>query len=132
MGQMLSKTFDPENRLVAAELERRWNEALKVVAQLQTELDALREQATRSLSAAARDKMLRLGDELPRFWQHPKSSIGIKKRILRTVLREIVVAKHDDTIRALLHWQGSDHSKHLAEAVIDDNKNRHQRGAHHF
>jgi hypothetical protein len=89
-----------ENRIVAAELERRWNEALKVVAQLQSELDAPREQATHSQSAAARDKMLRLSDELPRFWQHPKSSIGIKKRILRTVLREIVVAKHDDTISA--------------------------------
>lgn len=103
--------IEPENRLVAAELERRWNETLKAVAQLQTELDVLREQATRVLSVSARDELLRLGDDLPRLWHHPDSSIEIKKRILRTVLKEIVVTRHDDTICALLHWHGGDHNE---------------------
>lgn len=103
--------IDPDNRLVAAELERRWNDALAIQAQRQAELDALREQPADSLSSAARDELMRLGTDLPRLWNHPASAIDIKKRILRTVLKEIVVTKQDHTIRALLHWQGGDHTE---------------------
>ncbi len=49
--------IDPDNRLVAAELERRWNDALATQAQRQAELDALREQPADSLSSAARDEL---------------------------------------------------------------------------
>ncbi|WP_220377537.1 helix-turn-helix domain-containing protein [Paraburkholderia sp. BL6669N2] len=80
-------------------------------AQRQCELDALREQPADSLSATARDELMRLGTDLPRLWNHPASAIEIKKRILRTVLKEIVVTKQDHTIRALLHWQGGDHTE---------------------
>jgi excisionase family DNA binding protein len=107
--------IDPENRLVAAELERRWNETLKTQAQIQTELDLLREQSSRALSAGARDELLRLGEDLPRLWHHPASSVEIKKRILRTVVKEIVATKQDDTIRALVHWQGGDHTEIVFE-----------------
>ncbi|ABE35777.1 DNA binding, excisionase family domain protein [Paraburkholderia xenovorans LB400] len=107
--------IDPENRLVAAELERRWNETLKTQVQIQTELDLLREQSSRALSAGARDELLRLGEDLPRLWHHPASSVEIKKRILRTVVKEIVATKQDDTIRALVHWQGGDHTEIVFE-----------------
>jgi excisionase family DNA binding protein len=107
--------IDPENRLVAAELERRWNETLKTQAELQTELDFLREQSSRALSAGARDELLRLGEDLPRLWHHPGSSVEIKKRILRIVIKEIVVTKKDNTIRALVHWQGGDHTEIVFE-----------------
>lgn len=103
--------IDPDNRLVAAELERRWNDALTTQAQRQAELDALREQPADSLSNAARDELMRLGTDLPRLWNHPASALEIKKRILRTVLKEIVVTKQDHTIRALLHWQGGQHTE---------------------
>jgi excisionase family DNA binding protein len=103
--------IDPDNRLVASELERRWNDALATQAQRQGELDSLREQPADSLSAAARDELMRLGTDLPRLWNHPASAIEIKKRILRTVLKEIVVVKQDHTIRVLLHWQGGDHTE---------------------
>jgi excisionase family DNA binding protein len=103
--------IDPDNRLVASELERRWNDALVTQAQRQGELDALREQPADSLSGAARDELMRLGTDLPRLWNHPASAIEIKKRILRTVLKEVVVMKQDHIIRALLHWQGGDHTE---------------------
>jgi excisionase family DNA binding protein len=103
--------IDPENRLVASELERRWNEALTIQAQRQAELDELREHPEDALSDAAREEVMRLGTDLDRLWNHPASSIEIKKRILRTVLKEIVVAKQGSTIRTLLHWQGGDHTE---------------------
>src|SRR5713101_393530 len=54
-------TVDPDNRLVASELERRWNDALATQAQRQAELDALREHPVDSLSTAACDELMRLG-----------------------------------------------------------------------
>jgi excisionase family DNA binding protein len=103
--------IDPENRLVASELERRWNEALTIQAQRQAELDELREHPEDALSHAAREEIMRLGTDLESLWNHPASSVEIKKRILRTVLKEIVVTKQGSTIRTLLHWRGGDHTE---------------------
>ena len=64
-----------------------------------------------TLSQRAREELLRLGTDLPCLWSHPAASPDIKKRILRTVLTEIVVMKDDSKIRLLLHWQGGDHTE---------------------
>lgn len=105
------EAVDPFNRLVAAELERRWNAAMQAHAQVLMELDELRQNLDSDLSPAAREELLRLGTDLPRLWSHPGASPDIKKRILRTVLREIVVTKNDGKIRLLLHWHGADHTE---------------------
>lgn len=103
---------DPDNRLVAAELERRWNETLKKETLLQQELRQLREAPSDQLSTTGKEELLRLGMDLPRLWNHPLSSPEIKKRILRTVLKEIVVnVSGGDTIHLVLHWQGGSHTE---------------------
>lgn len=102
---------DPQNRLVAAELERRWNETLKAQGLLQTELEQLRQAPHNELSVAAKAELLSLGTDLLRLWNHPTSSPEIKKRILRTVLKEIVVNIRDNNIHMVLHWQGGGHTE---------------------
>jgi DNA invertase Pin-like site-specific DNA recombinase len=82
---------DATNRLVAAELERRWNVALKTQAQLEEELEALRQERPNGISEPQRQSLLALGADLRRLWEHPQSSPEWKKRIVRTVLTEIVV-----------------------------------------
>lgn len=101
---------DPENRLVAAELERRWNEALRCQADIEQELTALRESQPTGPNEASQARLVQLGEDLPALWQHPETSPALKKRILRTVLREIVVRKEAETITLVLHWQGGDHT----------------------
>ena len=101
---------DPENRLVAAELERRWNDALRRQVDIEQELTALRESQPTRLTDASQARLVELGEDLPALWQHPESSPALKKRILRTVLQEIVVRKETETITLLLHWQGGDHT----------------------
>jgi len=105
------EAVDPLNRLVAAELERRWNETLKAQTQVEQELDLLRETPANKLSPEAQEELLRLGQDLPRLWNHPAGSVEIKKRILRTVVKEIVVSIDDDKVCMLLHWQGGDHTE---------------------
>jgi len=102
---------DPSNRLVAAELERRWNEALKLQAHIEEELVALRRQHSDQLSDATREELLALGQDVRRVWEHPKSPPEFKKRILRTVLKEIIASSVGNVVRLVLHWQGGDHTE---------------------
>ena len=102
---------DPSNRLVAAELERRWNEALKLKSQIEEELAALQRQQCDPLSDATREELLALGHDVRRLWDHPKSPPEFKKRVLRTVLKEIIASSDGDTVRLVLHWQGGDHTE---------------------
>ncbi len=101
---------DPDNRLVAAELERRWNASLVVVAQREAELAAAAAEQEESAAGDYRDRLLALGRDVTALWHDPAASAAIKKRILRTVLREAVVTITDGKLHFLLHWQGGDHT----------------------
>jgi excisionase family DNA binding protein len=115
---------DPENRLVAAELERRWNERLGAVSRLEEELAALGSTAARPLTEQERERLLALGADLERAWNHPGAAPETRKRILRAVLKEIVVGVQQDHLDVKLHWQGGDHT----ELTVP--KNRH--GVHRW
>jgi DNA invertase Pin-like site-specific DNA recombinase len=101
---------DPDNRLVAGELERRWNEALKRYNAVEEELKVLRGNQPEALDDTTRRTLLALGEDLPALWNHPQSSNQLKKRIVRTLLHEIVVSKEGEKMTMLLHWQGGDHT----------------------
>ena len=101
---------DPDHRLVASELERRWNEALRHQGALERELAKLRECRPPRLSEVTQVRLLELGEDLPELWNHPQSSPQLKKRILRTVLHEIVVRCDGERISMMVHWQGGDHT----------------------
>ncbi len=102
---------DPDNRLVAAELESRWNETLKRHHEIEQELQALQASRPEPLSQHTRDALLQLGEDLPALWHDPASSQQLKKRIVRTLLHEIVVRKEGEKIALRLHWQGGDHTE---------------------
>src|SRR5262249_36589868 len=104
---------EPENRLVAAELEVRWNEALSRVAELESRL-AETTSALDEFTAEERERLLELGGDLDALWNHPQAPMALKKRILRTVLEEIVIdiRKEDPPkIHLRLHWAGGSHTE---------------------
>ena len=103
--------IDPDNRLVAGELERRWNERLAAVARLEEQIENLRREQPRVLHDDERTMLLALADDLPRVWNHPAASTKIRKRILRTVLKKIVVTIEGDRLCLMVHWQGGDHTR---------------------
>jgi DNA invertase Pin-like site-specific DNA recombinase len=102
---------DPENRLVAAELESRWNETLVRLNEGQAELERLRAERPARLNPEQHRELMALAQDLPAAWNHPATSSEIKKRILRTVLNEIVASVADDRITLVLHWAGGDHTE---------------------
>src|SRR5690348_15543319 len=100
-------TVEPENRIVAAELERRWNERLGEVERLEAHIRTAQEmQASLSIAASERAELMALADDLPRAWNHPGATAETRKRILRTVLEEIVVRVGADHLQLKLHWAG--------------------------
>lgn len=102
---------DPENRLVADELERRWNEALR-------QLKTLEERVRREESVQAgepppsREEFLSVANNLRVVWHDSQTSMRLKKRILRTLIHEIIVDTDSNggEIALTIHWQGGVHT----------------------
>jgi hypothetical protein len=63
---------DPANRLVAAELERRWNHALTTEAELDADLRSLQQQREEPLTLTAKRELLALAQDLRGLWDHPQ------------------------------------------------------------
>jgi Recombinase/Recombinase zinc beta ribbon domain len=102
---------DPTNRLVAAELERRWNQAMTAEAQLETELVTLQQGREHPLTDAQKRELLSFAQDLPKLWDYPHSLAEHKKRLLRIALKEVIATSEGETMRLVLHWQGGDHTQ---------------------
>jgi len=102
---------DPANRLVAAELETRWNAALTNVSAAEARLKA-EQQSLAPLDECQRQRLLTLGADLHTLWNDPAVSPELKKRILRTVVNEIVVDVDHGAgkIEMRVHWAGGVHT----------------------
>ena len=103
---------DPENRLVTAELEARWNRALQRVQEIETKIahhDAVKPNG----AMLPVEGLAALGTDLERVWFAPTTDARLKKRIVRTVIREVVADLDDDAseIVLLVHWAGGAHSE---------------------
>ncbi|MDJ0375835.1 recombinase family protein, partial [Streptomyces sp. H10-C2] len=109
---------EPENRLVARSLERRWEEKLAALAQAEAALADL---------AAARpvlpepDRLHALAQDLPRLWDAPTTGAKDRKRLLRTLIADVTV-RHVDHSRAHIgiRW----HTGATDEVVCDRRTNR--------
>ena len=116
---------DPDNRLVAGELERRWNATLVAVKAIKEELETLVSQRPEALGDDERRRLLQMGSDLEAAWDHPSATAATRKRIIRAVLNEIVVRIEEDQIQLLLHWQGGDHTA----LTVRKNRTGHHRWA---
>ncbi|MGA8769827.1 MAG: zinc ribbon domain-containing protein, partial [Rhodomicrobium sp.] len=101
---------DPANRLVAGELERRWNKSLEAIQQIEGEIAAMEAAKPSSLSEKEREHLMRLGADLELAWAHPAATSATRKRIVRAALSEIIVRIEGGFIEMVLHWQGGDHT----------------------
>ena len=102
---------DPENRLVAGELEHRWNERLVAVRDLELEIDRLDADKAPTLTEMDRERLMALGQDLMQAWENPGATPETRKKIIRTVISEIIVDIVGDTLELIIHWQGGDHTR---------------------
>jgi DNA invertase Pin-like site-specific DNA recombinase len=111
---------EPENRLVARELERRWEEALKQERQLGDDYDRWQRSAPAELSPATAAAIRALAADLPAVWAAPTTTPADRQRIARLLLDRVVVIvdKASERVDVSLHWVGGDVQSHtLARPV---------------
>jgi hypothetical protein len=105
--------IDPANRLVAAELEARWNRALAQVGEVEARI-AAHDRATPPRSDDLSTQCFTtLAGDLRAVWSAPTTDARLRKRIVRTVIQE-VIADIDDAageVILLIHWTGGVHTE---------------------
>lgn len=101
---------DPENRLVADDLERRWNDALERVNEIEQHIAERRAETLPQMPAA--DRFATLAADLDAVWNAETTDRVLKKRIARTLIEEVVADVEDDReIVLLIHWKGGVHTR---------------------
>jgi DNA invertase Pin-like site-specific DNA recombinase len=104
------EAVDPEQRLVAAELEARWNTALQKVQALDERLHDF-DDAGKAPAIPDKEILLSLAQDLPAAWE--TADAGLKQRIVRILVEELVVDVDEEKqdIVVLIHWAGGRHSE---------------------
>src|SRR3954471_6333033 len=102
---------DPANRLVAGQLETRWNTALARVGEIEAKIAA--HEMTKPVPAVAPAALDRLASNLKTVWSAPTTDARLKKRIVRTLIQEIVADLDDVSAEIILVvlWAGGAHSQ---------------------
>lgn len=106
------EAVDPDQRLVAAELEARWNTALQKICELEKRLQEF-DLGTKDSPPPSKELLLSLAQDLPAVWNSPSTDMRLKQRIIRILIEEIV-ADLDESSREIvlvIHWAGGRHSE---------------------
>ena len=100
---------DPDNRLIAAQLEKGWEQALQRVKALETRPTSEQSPAIE----VAPDAFANLAGELSAAWNAPKVSMRVRQQLLRTLIIDIVANVDNETREVVLtiHWRGGQHSE---------------------
>jgi DNA invertase Pin-like site-specific DNA recombinase len=115
---------DARNRLVAAELERRWNEKLEELARVRESLAAL-DALQQAPSAEERRALTAFGDQFADAWNHAACPIELKKQILRTVVEELIVDQPDSQkVAVIVHWKGGCHTRFEIDKAAEKARRR--------
>lgn len=103
---------DPENRLVADELERRWNQALQRVEMLEGRVKQHTERGQGNPVPAPED-FENLATDLEALWNSSGTDVRLKKRIVQTLIQEVVVDVDPQAgeIILIVHWKGGIHTE---------------------
>jgi DNA invertase Pin-like site-specific DNA recombinase len=105
---------EPENRLVARNLERRWEEALLAQRTLQEEYHRFQQTQPTRLSAEERALIESLAHNLPALWQAPQTSVTDKREVARLLLERVLVwaPASSNAVKVHLHWTGGTVTEH--------------------
>lgn len=105
---------DPEHRLVAHELERRWEEALRADEKLHPEYARFRQECPQPLTPQERDQVLALSEDLPALWHCATTTPEDRQTVARLLLEQVTVTVEGDTerVEVELRWAGGFISRH--------------------
>ena len=94
-----------ENRLVADNLERHWNEALQRLAAAEEAYAGADKTRTPPVTPEMKERVAALVADLPRVWHDPRTPARDRKRMLRLLIEDVTLLR-DDVIRVSIRWRG--------------------------
>jgi hypothetical protein len=105
---------DPDHRLVARELERRWDQALRADEQLQADYGRFQRECPTQLSPREREEILTLSGDLPALWHADTTTPQDRQTIARLLLEQVTVTVEGDSdhLDVELRWAGGFVSRH--------------------
>jgi hypothetical protein len=100
---------DPDNRLIAAQLEKNWEAALRRVQDIEARSAGQKQEIVEVDPGAFVD----LADNLSAAWNAPGVTMRSRQQLLRTLVTNIVVDVDDKAREVVLviHWRGGQHSQ---------------------
>lgn len=115
LAQRQYDAVDPENRLVARELERRWNEALLALEALEREYAVAQRTALAPLDPQEQAAVRQLAENLPALWDAPTTTARDHKRLLRLVIQAVTVTVRTAVREAelVVLWSGGITTSHV-------------------
>jgi DNA invertase Pin-like site-specific DNA recombinase len=111
---------DPEHRLVARELERRWDETLRSDEQLQADYTRFQRDCPTQLSPQEREQVRALAEDLPALWDADSTTPEDRQTIARLLLEQITVTVEGNTDRVdvEVRWAGGFVSHHTLSRSV--------------
>jgi hypothetical protein len=108
------QSVDPANRLVAATLEKRWEEALSEERQLQEEFDRFARATPLQLTAEEEARLAALTTDIPTLWYAPGTTNADRKAMIRCLVERVIVQVRCESalVQVTIHWVGGYESQH--------------------
>jgi hypothetical protein len=106
---------EPEDRLVARELERRWEEALREQRDLKEQYDRFRAEQPPVLGLAERRRIEALATDIPGLWRADTTAVQDRQTIVRSLVERVTVAIRGETewVDVTIQWAGGMESRHV-------------------
>jgi hypothetical protein len=114
------QAVEPENRLVARTLERRWNEALLAYRQLEEEYRRFQQKQPKVPKTNELQQLRKLAADLPTLWQAATTRASDRQQIIRIVVQEVLVTteKDSDRLTFRITWVGGHVTEHQARRRV--------------
>lgn len=100
---------DPDNRLIAATLEKNWEAALRRVRDGEARLDA----TITSTPTPAMPDLSAIAEDLEAAWKNASVTMRSRQQLARALVNDIIVDIDEQTreIVLIIHWKGGQHSE---------------------
>lgn len=110
---------EPENRLVTAELERRWETALRELQTAEEDLEIQRQQCqVWAIPADLWEMLKEIGPALPELWNQGLLSWSQKKSLFRCLVEKVVLKRDNDRVTMRIVWRGGDVTEQIVPITV--------------